>query len=51
MSKPPLIPSLITGFFVVLMLKLGFWQLNRAQEKEELLVLLADNNRNMPILN
>lgn len=43
MKKPPLIPSIITLFFVVLMLNLGFWQLNRAQEKEELLVLLADN--------
>lgn len=43
MIKPPLIPSLITAFFVILMLNLGFWQLNRADEKEKLLVLLADN--------
>ncbi|MCF6289078.1 MAG: SURF1 family protein [Proteobacteria bacterium] len=43
MKKPPLIPSLMTLFFVVLMTNLGFWQLNRAQEKEELLVLLADD--------
>ncbi|MCF6319081.1 MAG: SURF1 family protein [Proteobacteria bacterium] len=43
MKKPPLIPSLITLAFVVLMTNLGFWQLNRAQEKEQLLVLLADD--------
>ena len=43
MKKPPLIPSLITLSFVVLMTNLGFWQLNRADEKERLLVLLADD--------
>jgi surfeit locus 1 family protein len=43
MKKPPLIPSLIVIFFVVLMTNLGFWQLKRAQEKEQLLKLLADD--------
>jgi len=43
MKKPPLIPSLTTLVFVVLMSGLGYWQLNRAQEKEQLLILLADD--------
>jgi len=43
MKKPPLIPSLIVLSFVILMTNLGFWQLNRAEEKEQLLRLLADD--------
>ncbi len=43
MKKPPLIPLLIVLAFVVLMTNLGFWQLNRAEEKEGLLLLLADD--------
>jgi len=43
MKKPPLIPSLIVLAFVVLMINLGFWQLNRAEEKEQILTLLADD--------
>jgi surfeit locus 1 family protein len=44
MKQPPLIPLLIVIAFVILMPNLGFWQLNRAHEKEDLLVLLANNN-------
>lgn len=44
MKKLPLIPGLITLAFVLLMTNLGFWQLNRAQEKEQMLKLLADEN-------
>jgi len=44
MKKPPFIPTLIVLGFVVLMTNLGFWQLNRAQEKEQLLILLANDN-------
>lgn len=44
MRKPPLIPSIIVLAFVILMTNLGFWQLSRAEEKEEMLVLLADDN-------
>ena len=44
MKKPPLIPSIIVLAFVILMINLGLWQLNRAQEKEELLILLANDN-------
>jgi len=44
MKKPPLIPSLIVLAFVILMINLGFWQLDRANQKTELLVLLADDN-------
>ncbi|MFK8013746.1 MAG: SURF1 family protein [Marinicellaceae bacterium] len=43
MKKPPLIPSIVALFFVVLMTNLGLWQLQRAQEKEVLLELLADD--------
>lgn len=43
MIKPPLIPSIIVLAFVILMTNLGFWQLNRAEEKERLLLLLADD--------
>lgn len=44
MKKPPLIPSIIVLFFVILMTNLGFWQLNRAQEKQHILKLLANDN-------
>ena len=44
MNKPPLIPTLIVLFFVILMTNLGFWQLNRAQEKQEILKLLANDH-------
>ena len=44
MKKPPLIPSLIVLVFVILMTSLGFWQLSRAEEKEMLLELLADDH-------
>ncbi|MBL4660863.1 MAG: SURF1 family protein [Alcanivoracaceae bacterium] len=43
MKKPPLIPTLIVIAFVILMTNLGFWQLRRANEKELLLELLADD--------
>ncbi|MBL4772490.1 MAG: SURF1 family protein [Alcanivoracaceae bacterium] len=43
MKKPPLIPTLIVISFVILMTNLGFWQLRRANEKEQLLELLADD--------
>jgi surfeit locus 1 family protein len=43
MKTLPLIPTLMVLFFVILMMNLGFWQLNRAQEKEEMMVLLADS--------
>ena len=43
MKKPPLIPSIIVLAFVILMTNLGFWQLNRAEEKKGFLKLLADN--------
>lgn len=44
MKKPPLIPTVLVLFFVVLMLNLGFWQLSRAKEKQHLLTLIADDN-------
>ena len=44
MRKLPLIPLLMVLFFVGLMTFLGFWQLDRAKEKEQMLTLLADEN-------
>ena len=44
MKRPPLIPLLIVIFFVGLMSFMGFWQLSRANEKEQLLKLLAAEN-------
>lgn len=43
MKKPPIIPLLTVAFFVILMTSLGFWQLRRTHEKEQLLELLADD--------
>ncbi|BDX04558.1 SURF1 family protein [Planctobacterium marinum] len=34
MKKPPLVPTIISFVAVVILLKLGFWQLGRAQEKQ-----------------
>ena len=44
MKKPPIIPLLMVLFFVGLMTFLGFWQLDRAKQKEHMLMLLADKN-------
>ncbi|MCB1603480.1 MAG: SURF1 family protein [Gammaproteobacteria bacterium] len=44
MKKIPLIPLIIATAMVILMINLGFWQLRRAAEKQELLTLLADEN-------
>lgn len=44
MKKLPLIPTLIVLFFVILMTSMGFWQIRRAAEKEQLIQLLADDN-------
>jgi len=37
----PILPSVLVVFFTVLMLWLGFWQLDRAREKEQLLEGMA----------
>ncbi len=44
MNNLPLIPLLTVLFFVILMTSMGFWQIRRASEKEQLLELLADDN-------
>lgn len=44
MKKIPAIPALITLFFLILMINLGFWQLRRADEKQHLLELISDDN-------
>lgn len=46
MQRPPLIPTIIVLFFVILMTNMGFWQLRRAHEKEQMLELLADDQIN-----
>jgi surfeit locus 1 family protein len=44
MKKIPLIPLFTVIVFVILMTFLGFWQLDRAKEKEHMLKLLADES-------
>ena len=44
MKRPPLIPSIIFVFFVALMTSLGFWQLDRAEEKKIILQQLSAEN-------
>ena len=46
-SKLPLIPTIIVGLAVAVMIGLGVWQLQRAQEKEALLAKYAAA-RNLP---
>ena len=44
MKNIPLIPTLMVLFFVILMVNMGFWQIRRAAQKEQLIELLADEN-------
>jgi surfeit locus 1 family protein len=44
MKKPPLIPVILVLFFVTLMSFMGFWQLSRAKQKQQLLELLDAKN-------
>lgn len=45
MKRPPFIPTVLTVFFVVLMTSLGFWQLDRAKQKEQMLTLMQADNK------
>ena len=42
MKRPPLIPTVLVSAFVFLMMSLGFWQLDRAQQKERMLELMSN---------
>lgn len=44
MKRPPFIPAALVLFFVVLMTSLGFWQINRADEKRIMLEQLSAEN-------
>jgi surfeit locus 1 family protein len=45
--KPKLIPTLAFLFFLPVLLRLGFWQLDRAEQKREILFAL-EQSRNQP---
>ncbi len=46
---PHLVPSLITLFLLVLLIWLGFWQLNRAQQKRNLIISYQALKTSKPI--
>lgn len=47
--KPGLIPTIVTLLVLPVLLKLGFWQLDRAEEKRELIALFKQQNEQGPI--
>ena len=48
--KPGLIPTIVTLLILPVLLRLGFWQLERAEEKRELIVLFKQQNELGPLL-
>jgi surfeit locus 1 family protein len=44
MKRPPLIPTALFLFFAILMTSLGFWQLDRAKQKEKMLELMSEDS-------
>lgn len=47
--RPRLIPTVITLLLLPLLLRLGFWQLERAEEKQVLLEQIETANSNVPL--
>lgn len=47
--KPRLIPTIVTLLILPVLLRLGFWQLERAEEKRELIELFKQQNDTGPI--
>jgi len=47
--KPGLIPTIVTLLILPILLRLGFWQLDRAEEKKELIVLFKQQNELGPL--
>lgn len=48
--KPRLIPTIVTLLILPVLLRLGFWQLERAEEKRDLIELFKQQNDTGPIL-
>lgn len=48
--KPGIIPTIITLMILPVLLNLGFWQLDRAEEKRELIELFKKQNDSGPLL-
>lgn len=48
--KPTLIPTIVFLLILPVLLKLGFWQLDRAEEKEDLITLFKQQNEQGPLL-
>src|SRR4051812_7519102 len=49
MMRPPLVPTLIVLAAVILMVRLGIWQLHRAHEKEAMLARYEQNSTLPPM--
>lgn len=48
--KPGIIPTIVTLLILPVLLRLGFWQLERAEEKRELIALFKQQNESGPLL-
>ena len=48
--KPSLIPTIVTLLILPILINLGFWQLDRAEEKRELIELFKQQNKLGPLL-
>ena len=48
--KPGLIPTIVTLLILPVLLRLGFWQLDRAEEKRDLIELFEQQNELGPLL-
>lgn len=48
--KPSLIPTIVTLLILPILLSLGFWQLDRAEEKRELIAVFQQQNDLGPLL-
>lgn len=48
--KPNLIPTIVTLLILPILLRLGFWQLDRAEEKRELIAVFQQQNGLGPLL-
>jgi len=47
--KPGLVPTLVTLLILPILIKLGFWQLDRAEEKRDLIELFKKQNKSGPL--
>lgn len=48
--KPALIPTIVFLLILPVLLKLGFWQLDRAEEKRDLIALYKQQNESAPLI-